>query len=69
MYNYDLLRGKQVNLYLKRCNNVVMATIDGYVNKIILLKNVKIKHVGYTTTYDNAHIDEKDVDKIALKSE
>ena len=69
MCNYDLLRGKQVNLYLKRCNNVVMATIDGYVNKIILLKNVKIKHVGYTTTYDNAHVDEKDVDKIELKDE
>lgn len=67
MCNYDLLRGKQVNLYLKQCNNVVMATIDGYVNTTILLKNVKIKHVGYTTTYDNAHIDEKDVDKIELK--
>lgn len=41
MCNYDLLRGKQVNLYLKQCNNVVMATIDGYVNTTILLKNVK----------------------------
>lgn len=41
MCNYDLLRGKQVNLYLKRCNNVVMATIDGCVNGTILLKNVK----------------------------
>ena len=69
MCNYDLLRGKQVNLYLKRRNNVVMATIDGCVNTTILFKNVKIKHVGYTTTYDNAHIDEKDVDKIELKDE
>ena len=46
-----------------------MLTDRQCVNGTILLKNVKIKHVGYTKTYDNAHIDEKDVDKIELKDE
>lgn len=68
MYDYNSLCGKQVKLYLKQYNNrVINGTIDGYVNGTVLLKKVKVKHIGYSTTYDNAHVNKEDIDKVEVE--